>query len=67
MPSKITEISIVAQIKDWCKKGKNNCPNDLNVSLFVREIIPVLESYELRISLLEEELLRLNKNNNKDA
>lgn len=60
MPNNLTslsDMSIVKTIKDWAVQGVNNCPNDADTSKFVREIIPYLESLELRISLVEQQSL----------
>lgn len=51
---KINEIKIVETIKEWTSQGKNHCPNDHNVSIFVREIIPYIEQLEKRVEELEQ-------------
>jgi hypothetical protein len=50
---KLSEIQIVQKIKQWCENGNNHCPNENEVSQFVREIIPYLEKLEERLDKLE--------------
>lgn len=58
---KLSDIEIVKQIKKWCSEGYNHCPNEINVSMFVREVIPYLENLEERISRIETHINTLNK------
>ena len=53
---KITEIPSVQQIEDWTKQRANHCLNDIQVSQFVRDVIPYLKELEWKVRYLEQRM-----------